>query len=49
MYNPSSGSWDYPGAFAQIEVPGTPARGGVPEAPFDADEQRLYSELPPDV
>ncbi|KAK0144409.1 hypothetical protein N1851_017229 [Merluccius polli] len=30
----------------QLDVPRKPPRGG---APFDAKEQRLYSELPPDV
>ncbi|XP_049890000.1 tetraspanin-13b isoform X3 [Epinephelus moara] len=60
MCNPSSVLWVYPGASYQWDVPGTPSAGGAQEdpsqmpeppqmTPFDAKEQRLYSELPPDV
>ena len=52
--------WVYPGASNQLDVPGTPLTGGAQEdpdqtpeppqlTPFDAKEQRLYSELRPDV
>lgn len=30
--NPSSESWNYPGVFDQLDMAGTPLRGGVPEA-----------------
>lgn len=32
IHNPSSQSWAYPREFAQLDVPATPQRRGVPEA-----------------
>lgn len=56
--NPSNKSWAWPRAFAQMNVPWTPFRRGVPKASWlnaqttsigQHREQQLYSKFPLDV